>query len=94
MSKFYLDFYARSQGVDHIMLHDPSCLVAIIHPELFTYDKGPIVVALDGSMRGRTLQDPQTRAFGFKASVFVFAHTPRAARLPDGPDVFQTFPEI
>ena len=55
--------FLQSIGVDHVFLHDPTTLVAVVRPDLFAYDKGPVVVELTGPLRGRTLQDPKTRPF-------------------------------
>jgi len=65
VSQFYLKFHQDSQGIDYIHLHDPTTLVAVIRPELFTYDLGSVVVSLQGPLRGKTIQDPRTRTFGF-----------------------------
>jgi len=65
VSQYYLNFHRESQGIDYIHVHDPTALVAILHPEYFAYDLGPVVVCLQGPMRGKTIQDPRTRKFGF-----------------------------
>lgn len=56
VAQYYLQFHRDSQGIDYIHMHDPTAFVAVICPELFSYDKGPVVVCLGGPIRGKTIQ--------------------------------------
>ncbi|KAH9317121.1 hypothetical protein KI387_018890, partial [Taxus chinensis] len=59
--QFYKNFYIESDGVDGIFLHDPTCLAALINPQLFKYKKGAVRVETQGICTGHTLMD-----LGFK----------------------------
>lgn len=43
--------------MDAIHLHDPTALVAVLRPELFTWHSGAVRVAVEGVTRGQTVVD-------------------------------------
>ena len=53
ISRFYLDFY-RSIGLTGCGLHDPMTLIAARHPELFSGERTPLSVDLEGPAIGKT----------------------------------------
>ncbi|KAK7378781.1 hypothetical protein VNO80_04228 [Phaseolus coccineus] len=55
--KFYRDWHAKSDGVHGIFLHDPVSFVALVRPDLFTYQKGVVRVETQGICVGHTLLD-------------------------------------
>lgn len=63
MSRFYLDFHRKYYAMDAIHLHDPTALVAVLRPELFTWHSGAVRVAVEGVTRGQTVVDVSPRGF-------------------------------
>lgn len=57
ITQFYKAYHVRSVGLDGIYLHDPTCVMAAIRPELFRWVEGSVRVATEGIARGRTLMD-------------------------------------
>lgn len=58
MTKFYLDFH-RSTGVTGgFYIHDPSALMYIVKPSLYTTKKAAIRVATEGLAAGQTISAP------------------------------------
>ncbi|BAT85847.1 hypothetical protein LR48_Vigan03g241000 [Vigna angularis] len=55
--KFYRDWHVKSDGVHGIFLHDPVSFVALVRPDLFTYQKGVVRVETQGICVGHTLLD-------------------------------------
>lgn len=53
ISRFYLEFY-RSIGLSGCAMHDAMAVVACIRPELFTYERTPMHVILEGEEIGAT----------------------------------------
>lgn len=53
ISHFYLKFY-HSVGEAGCGFHDPMTIIAALHPELFTVERTPLAVKLDGEEIGRT----------------------------------------
>lgn len=57
-AQFYFEFH-RSKGVfDGCYLHDPSAVLAVTNPDLFTTEAVPLRVVTSGVETGRTLPDP------------------------------------
>ncbi|MCQ4632648.1 nucleoside hydrolase [Shinella sp. CPCC 100929] len=54
IASFYVDFYRRDRGVQGAALHDPAALISLLHPELFTFTRGKVLVDTDGPSIGRT----------------------------------------
>ena len=44
-------------GLDGIYLHDPTALVAVLAPQLFSWHDGAVRVSCEGVARGKTLMD-------------------------------------
>lgn len=50
-------------GLDGIYLHDPTCVMAAIRPDLFNWVEGSVRVATEGIARGRTLMDDGSKSW-------------------------------
>lgn len=61
MCQFYRDFHLKSESLNGIYLHDPTCFAALIKPRLFEYKNGAVRVETQGICTGHTLMD-----FGLK----------------------------
>ena len=57
----YFDFHADVVGLDFCHFHDPSALIAIIQPELFTRQKSSVRVVCGGFAAGKTIAKPVQR---------------------------------
>lgn len=57
ITQFYLNFHIRSDHLRGIYLHDPSCMVALLNPSLFTWKSGAVRVETQGICRGLTILD-------------------------------------
>eukprot|EP01018_Ginkgo_biloba_P012657 Gb_23601 [translate_table: standard] len=55
--QFYRDWHVKSDGVHGIFLHDPTCLAALLNPNLFEYKMGAVRVETQGICTGHTLMD-------------------------------------
>jgi len=64
LAEFYIDFYRRHAGLSGCQLHDPSALIALTHPELFTAEVLPVAVNTHGERRGRIFQSAPQEAAG------------------------------
>jgi inosine-uridine nucleoside N-ribohydrolase len=64
ISRFYLDFYERSNGVRMCHTHDPSAIAYLIDPSLFQTRVGPIRVVTEGLGRGLTIWDRRRQWYG------------------------------
>lgn len=53
IGRFYLDFY-KSIGLTGCGLHDPMTLIAARHPELFSSERTPLAVDMEGQTVGKT----------------------------------------
>ncbi len=51
---FYQAFFAKANGLDGIYLHDPTAVVYLTDPELFTTRRWPLRVDVEGIGRGKT----------------------------------------
>lgn len=56
--QFYFGWHRRKNVHDGCFLHDPSAILAVTEPELFTTRATPIRVVTEGEQVGRTLADP------------------------------------
>lgn len=56
MLPFYIRFYKSYHGLDASQMHDPTALIAVTHPELFTVETLPLEVILDGERIGQTVR--------------------------------------
>lgn len=57
MCSFYKNWHVHSDGFEGIFLHDPTCLAAVLDPNLFTYKMGALRVETQGICTGHTLLD-------------------------------------
>lgn len=55
--QFYRDWHVKSDGIDGIYLHDPTCFAALLKPHLFEFKKGAVRVETQGICTGHTLMD-------------------------------------
>jgi len=56
MLKFYFDFQRKKDGFNGGYMHDPTALVALIHPALFRFKRALVEVDTSkGKFRGRTV---------------------------------------
>lgn len=53
-AEYYLGFYASRGKLEGAGLHDPTVMIATLHPEWFDRRIGSVSVALDGTERGQT----------------------------------------
>jgi inosine-uridine nucleoside N-ribohydrolase len=53
-AEFYFDFHQQKTGVRSCFMHDPSAILAITDPQVFTYEMMPLRVVCDGLEIGRT----------------------------------------
>lgn len=60
ISEFYIKFYHSVMNQHICLLHDPSAILAITNPELFTYRQAPLRVICDGDEIGQTIADPSS----------------------------------
>lgn len=54
---FYIDFYQSVLGEAICLMHDPAALVAVLHPEFFTFEPVPLQVVTSGADIGRSCPD-------------------------------------
>eukprot|EP00252_Welwitschia_mirabilis_P020125 TRINITY_DN4860_c0_g2_i1.p1 TRINITY_DN4860_c0_g2~~TRINITY_DN4860_c0_g2_i1.p1 ORF type:complete len:329 (+),score=60.84 TRINITY_DN4860_c0_g2_i1:209-1195(+) len=55
--QFYREWYLKADGVNAICPHDPTCLVALVRPDLFKWKSGAVRVETQGICKGHTLID-------------------------------------
>lgn len=55
---FYFDWHRRKEVPDGCFLHDPSAVMAVADPGLFTTEQVPVRVITEGEQVGRTVPDP------------------------------------
>ena len=55
---FYIRFYETIIGRKTCLMHDPSAIIAITDPELFSYESVPVSVIVEGEEIGRTVPMP------------------------------------
>ncbi|MEM6706422.1 MAG: nucleoside hydrolase [Acidobacteriota bacterium] len=51
---FYRHFFESTNGIDGIYMHDPTAVVYLIAPELFTSERWALRVETEGMSRGKT----------------------------------------
>ncbi len=57
--QFYLRFYEKQYGVPGCQMHDPTAVIAITHPQLFTIETHALEVIVDGTRVGQTVRSAQ-----------------------------------
>lgn len=79
----YRSYFDQSYGAHgSIFTHDPSAVMYVIQPELFTVQKHPVVVETDGRCLGKTIVDEHNRWVNYRASnVCVGVNAPAALDL-------------
>ena len=58
ITDYYLAFYASVGFTAGAGLHDPTTLIALDHPHLFSFDTGTVSVITEGEAKGKTLFTP------------------------------------
>ncbi|MEM7069973.1 MAG: nucleoside hydrolase [Pseudomonadota bacterium] len=53
-AQFYFQFHRDENGINGCHMHDPTAVISIVRPDLFSIDETPISVILDGEEIGRT----------------------------------------
>lgn len=66
---FYIRFYHSVIGREVCLMHDPSAVIAITNPELFTFNEVPVSVVLTGEAVGQTLPVPDASRSKVKPKV-------------------------
>lgn len=56
IAEFYIDFHRRHAGLPGCQLHDPSALIALTHPSLFSGEAVTVSVTTQGECRGQIIQ--------------------------------------
>lgn len=64
ISRFYLDFYERANGLRMCHTHDPSAIAWLIDPSIFGTRVGPMRVVTEGLGRGMTIWDRRQHWWG------------------------------
>lgn len=59
-AQFYFQFHRDENGIDGCHMHDPTAVISIVRPDLFSIDETPVSVILDGDQIGRTIRTTQT----------------------------------
>ncbi len=61
-AQYYFDFHRRENGFDGCHMHDPTAVISIIQPELFSIDQNRLEVIVEGEKLGQTFRsDDQNR---------------------------------
>lgn len=64
IAQFYMRFYKSNYGIVGAQMHDPTAIIAITDPGLFTVETTALEVIVDGERAGQTIRstDPRRRA--------------------------------
>ena len=57
---FYIDFYEQIVGERVCLMHDPAAILAITDPDIFTFQKEPLSVIVDGEEAGNLFVSKKT----------------------------------
>lgn len=71
ITRFYMRFYTAQYGIEGAQMHDPTAIVAITDPQLFTVDNHALEVIVAGERAGQTVRAPGSgrRAVGVLSGV-------------------------
>ena len=69
--QFYLRFYEERHGVPGCHMHDPTAVIAITNPELFTIEMHALEVIVAGARVGQTVRSAQAARKPVKVSLGV-----------------------
>ncbi|MEO1066768.1 MAG: nucleoside hydrolase [Pseudomonadota bacterium] len=53
--QFYFDFHEKVDGFHGCYMHDPTAVISIIRPDLFSFDEAPVGVIVEGERAGETV---------------------------------------
>ena len=59
--QFYFQFHLDNNGFSGCHMHDPAAVISIIRPDLFTVEKSPVRVVVDGEAAGQTIADGEVQ---------------------------------
>ena len=59
-AQFYFRFHEKHDGFYGCHMHDPTAVISIVHPELFSLEQGPLDVVVEGDNCGQTVKSPDT----------------------------------
>jgi purine nucleosidase len=68
ISRCYLDFHERINGVYECPIHDSSAVAYLLEPEEFSTQEGSVRVAVDGSNAGQTIFSAESTRGGGSAN--------------------------
>lgn len=54
-AQYYFKFYKEFAGLTGCQMHDPSAIISISRPELFSFESVPVSVCVDGPKAGQTI---------------------------------------
>ncbi|MGB0694433.1 MAG: nucleoside hydrolase [Rhodospirillaceae bacterium] len=69
ITPFYIEFHRARSGEVACYLHDPSAVLFITNPELFTVEETPLKVICEGEQVGRTVRAPDSGRAPVKVTV-------------------------
>lgn len=55
-AQFYFQFHRKVDGINGCHMHDPTAVISIVDPQLFSIDETPLQVILDGEELGKTIR--------------------------------------
>lgn len=59
-AQFYFRFHEKHDGFYGCHMHDPTAVISIVQPDLFTIEQGPLEVVLEGEQSGQTVKSSDT----------------------------------
>ena len=65
-AQFYFQFHRDENGFDGCHMHDPTAVISIVRPDLFSIDETPVSVILEGDEIGRTIRANKTERSAVK----------------------------
>ncbi len=65
-AQFYFQFHRDENGFDGCHMHDPTAVMSIVRPDLFSIDETPVSVILEGDEIGRTIRASKTERSAVK----------------------------
>ena len=57
ITEFYLAYHKSFYSKNEVFVHDPTAFIACIRKDFFEWKQGAVVVASEGSLRGKALMD-------------------------------------
>ena len=60
-AQFYFQFHRKENGIYGCHMHDPTAVISIVRPDLFSIDETPLGVILSGEQVGQTVRLEEKR---------------------------------